>query len=46
MVETQFGTKVKIIRSDNGGEFDMKQFYLQKRIIYQRTYVETPNKMQ
>ncbi|XP_022894048.1 uncharacterized protein LOC111408533 [Olea europaea var. sylvestris] len=28
MVETQFETKVKIIQTDNGGEFNMRDFYL------------------
>ena len=42
MIETQFETKIKIIRSDNGGEFNMKDFYLKKGIIHQRSCVETP----
>lgn len=42
MVETQFETKVKIIRTDNGGEFNMKEFYIKKCIIHPKTYVEMP----
>jgi len=47
MVKTQYGKDVKTIRSDNGQEFlgPMKQFYQQKGIIHQTTYVDTPNKM-
>ncbi|XP_022856322.1 uncharacterized protein LOC111377458 [Olea europaea var. sylvestris] len=42
MIETQFECKVKTIRSDNGSEFEMKQFYSQKGIIYHKTSMETP----
>lgn len=42
MIETQLETKIKVIILDNGGEFDMKRFYMQKEIIHQRTYAETP----
>ena len=45
MVETQFGTKVKTIRSDNGYEFTsnlMKKFYREKGIIHHTTCVDTP----
>ena len=42
LIETQFATKIKTIRSDNGGEFDLKQFYHEKCIIHQKTCVETP----
>lgn len=41
MVETQFETKIKIIRIDNGGEFNMKEFYLKNGIIHHKTCVET-----
>ena len=42
MTDTQFGAKVKIIRSDNGYEFTsklMKKFYREKGIIHQTTCV-------
>ena len=41
-VERQFDTKVKMIRSDNGLEFIMKQFYNESGIIDQTSCVETP----
>lgn len=41
LIEIQFGSKIKVVRSDNGGEFDMKDFYLEKGIIYQKYCVET-----
>jgi hypothetical protein len=42
LVETQFNCKIKNIRSDNGIEFKMTDFYNEKGIIHQRTCVETP----
>lgn len=42
MVKTQFGKPVKIIRIDNGPEFDMKSFHAKHGIIHQRSCVETP----
>lgn len=42
MVETQFGTKIKTIRSDNGKEFDMRDFFLKRGIIHHKTCVKTP----
>jgi len=45
MVNTQFGTKVKVIRSDNGSEFTlgpMKKFYREHVIIHQISCVDTP----
>ena len=42
LVENQFDTKVKIMRSDNGPEFFMKDFYASKGILHQRSCVETP----
>ena len=41
-VERQFDTKVKMIRSDNGSKFSMKQFYNESGIIHQTSCVETP----
>jgi hypothetical protein len=41
MVETQFHTKVKCLRSDNGVEFDMVEFFMAKGVIHHRSCVET-----
>ena len=41
-VETQFDTNVKVIRSDNGAEFLMSDFYLSRGIIHQTSCPETP----
>lgn len=40
--ETQFQSKIKIIRSDNSQEFMMHDFYLAKGILHQTTCVESP----
>jgi len=40
--ENQFQTTVQIIRTDNGAEFAMKDFFSSKGIIHQTTCVETP----
>lgn len=45
MVNTQFDTKVKIIRSDNGREFTsgtMKSFYREQGIVHQTSCMDTP----
>nr|GMD46029.1 Retrovirus-related Pol polyprotein from transposon TNT 1-94 [Ipomoea batatas] len=42
LVENQFGTKVKCIRSDNGLEFNMVEFFKQKGIIHQTSCTYTP----
>jgi hypothetical protein len=42
MVETQFHTKVKCLRSDNGVEFNMVDFFMDKGVIHHRSCVETP----
>jgi len=42
LVENQFETKVKIVRSDNGNEFKMHDLFYSKGIIHQTTCVETP----
>jgi len=41
MVENQFEKKVKSIRSDNGPEFLLKEFYAEKGILHQRSCVYT-----
>lgn len=42
MVENQFNSKVKCIRSDNGPEFKQLEFYRSKEIMHQLSCVETP----
>ena len=42
MVETQFSKKVKTIRSDNGTEFIMSDFFAKRGILHQLSCVETP----
>lgn len=42
MVETQFSVKVKGIRSDNGPEFALQNFYGSQGILHQTSCVETP----
>ena len=42
MVETQFNVKIKCIRSENGTEFIMKDFFKSKGILYQLSCVDTP----
>lgn len=42
LVSTQFNSKVKVIRSDNGMEFHLPIFYSTYGIIHQRTCVEAP----
>jgi len=42
LVETQFSTTVKCIRSDQGPEFNLHQFYSLKGIEHQMSCVETP----
>lgn len=41
-VETQFDRKVKVIRSDNGKEFEIKRFYVEKGILHEISCIETP----
>jgi len=41
-VQTQFETTLKIIRSDNGTEFFMTNFFVSKGIIHQTSCVNTP----
>ncbi|CAN1157716.1 Retrovirus-related Pol polyprotein from transposon TNT 1-94 [Linum perenne] len=40
--QTQYNGTVKVIRSDQGKEFDMPDFYQEKGIFHERTCVETP----
>jgi transposase InsO family protein len=42
MIENQFHTVPKIIRTDNGPEFMLSTFYSSKGIIHQKSCVETP----
>jgi hypothetical protein len=42
MIENQFNCHVKIVRTDNGPEFLMPQFYASKGIVHQTSCVETP----
>ncbi|XP_009767767.1 uncharacterized protein [Nicotiana sylvestris] len=45
MIQTQFGKSMKLIRSDNGGEFvnaNCSQIFQSLGIIHQRTCVHTP----
>jgi hypothetical protein len=42
MVETQFNSKIKSLRSDNGVEFNMSDFYASKGVLHQLSCVETP----
>jgi transposase InsO family protein len=42
MIETQFKTKIKSTRSDNGLEFIMSGFFSSKGVIHQTSYVKTP----
>ena len=42
MVSTQFDSKIKTIRSDNGTEFFLKQFFHSNGILHQLSCVDTP----
>ena len=42
LVENQFSTKVKILCSDNGPEFDIRSFYSDKGIVHQTSCIATP----
>jgi hypothetical protein len=42
LIENQYNSKVKIVRSDNGPEFLMPNFYNSKGIIHQTSCVESP----
>jgi len=43
-IENQFNTNLKCLRSDNGCEFLMIDFFLSKGILHQRSCVESPQK--
>ena len=40
--KTQFSVSIKMIRSDNGSEFQIHSFYAQHGILHQRSCVGTP----
>lgn len=42
LVENQFGRCAKVVRSDNGPEFKIPQFYSAKGIVHQTRCVNTP----
>ena len=42
MVNTQFNSKIKTIRSDNGTEFYLKDFFHSNGILHQLSCVEAP----
>jgi hypothetical protein len=42
MIKTQYGHEVKIVKTDNGQEFMMHDFYSSKGIIHQTSCVESP----
>lgn len=41
-IETQFSIKIKWIRSDQGQEFNMPEFYANKETIYQTSCISSP----
>ncbi|XP_019152562.1 PREDICTED: uncharacterized protein LOC109149286 [Ipomoea nil] len=41
-VLSQFGVLIKVIRGDNGSEFNMTDFFSEKGVIHQRSCVHTP----
>ena len=42
MIETQFNINIKAIRSNNGLEFAMLDFFSYKRVIHQTSCVDRP----
>jgi hypothetical protein len=42
LIATQFNTQIKCLRSDNGSEFDMTEFFSSKGVIHQLSCVESP----
>jgi hypothetical protein len=45
LIENQFDSKIKCIRSDHGPEFFLKDLFATKGIIHQTSCVYTPNKI-
>jgi len=41
-IQTEFETGIKVIRSDNGTEFFMTNFFCNKGIVHQTSCVNTP----
>jgi transposase InsO family protein len=41
-VATQFNSRIKVLRSDNGSEFNMSEFYSAKGVLHQLSCVESP----
>jgi len=41
MIENHFNFSLKVLRSDNGPEFLMTDFFNRKGIVHQTSYVET-----
>lgn len=42
LVEIQFASHIKILRSENGPEFNMVSFYSTKGVLHQTSYPNTP----
>ena len=42
LIQTQFSIPIKMVRSDNGLEFQMPNFYAQHGTLHQTSYVGTP----
>ena len=43
MIERQFEAKVKVVRGDNGTEFNcMREYFAHKGILFQTSFVDTP----
>lgn len=45
MIQTQFATNIKVLHSDNGGEYvnhDLAEFFLSQGMIHQTSYPYTP----
>lgn len=42
LIETQFKSKIKVLRSDNGHEFHMAYFYALKGVLHQLSFIESP----
>ena len=42
LIKTQFSVSIKMVRSDNGLEFQMPTFYAQHDTLHQKSCVSTP----